>query len=314
MGSRNTVSWAATSVPEIRRQWCNALDNVGAQHAAALQPQTGALAGTRRLARMQASLAETLATMAAETEVLRSAQLFWVSRHMTEAVVTAADTLPEWTPAAAAPAPNGLLCWARPAGTCSFAQGMAPSAEVAWDAMWWFTRPDGVMQLNPASRLTKAPELLAPYNVTSPLWSAQTVVLDPRVPRTEESSGSPEAHQFISILGAAWLLMGQPSFTETRTLPAQTAERRTTAGREPRPTQMVTLIDINRPPASTRGGRQDNSSEPSHDHRWWVRGHWRSQPYGPKNSQRRPQWIDPHIKGPDGTPLKTRDKVHVLRH
>lgn len=312
MGSRNTVPWAATSVPEIRRQWCNALDDVAALTSEGLKPQTGSLAGTRKLARMQASLAESIEAMTTETEVLRSAQLFWVSRNMTEAVVSAAATLPEWTPAVAAPAPAGLLCWARPAGVCNFAQAGGVSTEVAWDALWWFTRADGVMQLTPASRLTKAPELLAPYNVTSPLWSAQTVVLDPRAPRTEEFSGSPEAHQFVSILGAAWLLMGQPSFTDTRTVSAQTAERRT-AGQE-RPTQMVTLIDINRPPASKHNGGQGNAGDGTYDHRWWVRGYWRSQPYGPKNSQRRPQWIDPHIKGPDGTPLKTRDKVHVLRH
>lgn len=35
------------------------------------------------------------------------------------------------------------------------------------------------------------------------------------------------------------------------------------------------------------------------DHQVWVSGHWREQPYGPRNSLRRPQWIKPYLKGPD---------------
>ncbi len=170
------------------------------------------------------------------------------------------------------------------------------------------------MQLTPSSRLAKNPELLAPYNVCSPLWSAQTVLLDPRATRTQEATGSPEGHQFVSILGSAWLLMGQPNVAETRSVPGQTAERRPAGTREPRPSQMVTLVDINRPPAAKHGERQGPSAEPNHDHRWEVDAHWRQQPCGPKNSQRRPQWIKSHIKGPEGTPLKKREKVHVLRH
>ena len=189
MGNRGLVTWAATSVPEIRRQWCAALDSVITQHSEGLKPQTGPLAGTRRLARMQTSLAETIAAMTAETEALRAAQLYWVSRDMTTTVVEAAATLPEWTPALAAPAPAGLLCWARPAGMCRFSQAGGVSTEVTWDALWWFTRPDGVMQLTPSSRLTKNRELLDPYHVSSPLWSAKTVVLNPQAIRTEERDG-----------------------------------------------------------------------------------------------------------------------------
>jgi len=315
MGSRNTVPWAATSVPEIRRQWCSALDSVIAQHSEGLKPQSGPSASTRRMARMQEGLAEAINSMTAENEALRSAKLFWVSRNMTEAVVSAAETLPEWTPAVAAPSPTGLLCWARPAGTCDFAEGRGTSTEVTWDALFWFTRPDGVMQLTPSSRLTKNPELLSPFNVTSPLWGATTILLNPRAPRTEEATGSREAQQFVSILGSAWLLMGQTNFAETRTVPGQTAERRPSGSSEPRPSQMVTLIDINRPPPAKHGGEhRDRSTDVSHDHRWWVGGHWRQQPCGPKNSERRPKWIESHVKGPEGAPFKKREKVHVLRH
>lgn len=164
---------------------------------------------------------------------------------MTTATVSAAATFPEWTPAVAAPAPAGQLCWARSAGICSFAHaGLAPKS--LGTRCSGFTRTDGVMQLTPSSRLSKTPELLAPYNVASPLWGAKTVVLYPRAHRTEESSGSPEAHEFVSILGAAWLLMGQSTFTQTRSVQGQTAECCASGSQEPRPAQSVTLVDVNR--------------------------------------------------------------------
>jgi hypothetical protein len=34
-------------------------------------------------------------------------------------------------------------------------------------------------------------------------------------------------------------------------------------------------------------------------YRFWVRGHWRNQPYGPERSLRKLIWIEPFQKGPD---------------
>ena len=45
--------------------------------------------------------------------------------------------------------------------------------------------------------------------------------------------------------------------------------------------------------------------------RFIVRGHWRNQTFGPRNSLRRPTWIAPHLKGPEGAPLDTRPTVYV---
>lgn len=43
--------------------------------------------------------------------------------------------------------------------------------------------------------------------------------------------------------------------------------------------------------------------------RWMVRGHWRLQPYGPRRTLRRAQWIDPYVKGPEDKPLDVRPTV-----
>jgi hypothetical protein len=75
-----------------------------------------------------------------------------------------------------------------------------------------------MLQLVPSSRFTKQPELIAPFEVTTPLGAAHTIVINPREPRTEEANGTEAAHPFVSVVGAAWLLMGQPGVTETRSI------------------------------------------------------------------------------------------------
>ena len=45
---------------------------------------------------------------------------------------------------------------------------------------------------------------------------------------------------------------------------------------------------------------------------WLVRGHWRWQPYGPKRSLLRRQFIEPYWKGPESAPILTRS--HVLEN
>lgn len=51
------------------------------------------------------------------------------------------------------------------------------------------------------------------------------------------------------------------------------------------------------------------------EHRWWVRGHWRRQPYGPGRTQRRLIYINPQLRGPQDKPIKATSTVRILgRH
>jgi hypothetical protein len=45
--------------------------------------------------------------------------------------------------------------------------------------------------------------------------------------------------------------------------------------------------------------------------RWIVKGHWRQQAVGEGRQFRRPVYIAPHIKGPEGLPLDTTEKTTV---
>ncbi|EHB48720.1 hypothetical protein MycrhDRAFT_5561 [Mycolicibacterium rhodesiae JS60] len=317
MVRRSGLPWAPTSIPEMRRQFCNALEATIAYQSTAVDepPPTSTPGKARHLQRMTAKLAESLQQMSDEVEVLRSAELYWVSRDMVDVAVQASESLPEWTPAATLPAPNGVMCWGKPADVIPY-NGPAggPNLDVAWDGMWWWTRPDGVLQLQPLSRLARNPELLEPYKVSSPLWTAgSTLVLNPLVPRTDEQAHAPEASQFVSITGAAWLLMGQPVVAATRSL---NDDRPATAGPDggppapPNPSR-VTIVELRRPISPPRD-HDAESGDRHYQRRWWVSGHWRQQVCGPNNTQRRPTWIAPYVKGPDGAPL-TADRVHVWR-
>lgn len=253
MSRRQGLTWAATSVPEIRRQWCNALDQSVDRFSQALAPPVPgtAGAGNRRRERSQAKLATEIEIMKAENNALRSAEMFWVARDMVDVSMDAASTLPAWTPALVTPSsPSGLLCWAKPAGTVPYGPKPAATTDVPWDAVWWWTRPDGMLQLVPSSRFAKQPELIAPYEVTTPLWPAHTIVINPREPRTEEANGSEAAHPFV---------------TETRSIADTPTPRPPTTGATPdiAPTPTVTLIELRRPvrlPHDTPGGPSDRQS------------------------------------------------------
>lgn len=315
MSRRGGITWAPTSVPRIRGLWCDALDAVIAHHSTGLitRPGNGRTADGVRMRRLQDQLAHAIEVMKAETEALRDAELYWVARDMVDVAREAAPTLPEWTPAVAIPCRSGLLCWAKPAGTVPYGPSATATTDVPWDGVWWWTRPDGRIQLSPASRFVGHADLLAPYEVSTPLWAAHTIVVDAQSPRTAEVNGAEDMHPFVSMVGAAWLLMGQPGVTETRSIrdrpeSPSTGNRPSMAATT---TPAVTIVELRRP---VRPARDDATlgSARSFSRRWWVGGHWRQQACGPQLGQRRPTWIAPYVKGPPGTPL-TSDRVYVWR-
>ena len=172
----------------------------------------------------------------------------------------------------AAPAANGLLCWAKPAGTVPYGPPKSATTDVAWDAVWWWARPDGLLQLLPSSRFTKNPELLAPYQVNTPLWAAHTIVVDPKIPRTDEATGTEDAHPFVSVVGAAWLLMSQTNITETR----QTEPTNSPEGTDPvnpgraREPSSVTIVELRRELAQSAARRRGSLAGSIRAVGWWV--------------------------------------------
>ena len=300
------------------------------------------IAAAKRLQRLIAEFEDAAVVMEAESQALRAADLFWVSRDMVDVTLQAAESLPEWTPAAALPAPNGMLCWAKSAGTVPagvplpetvdaalnnpgdtvehVSPDVATIVELPWDGVWWWIRPDGLLQLTPFSRADQKPEVLRLAETTSPVWGTQNIMVRPDIPRTEETAGDPHAQPFVSAVGAAWLLMDQANLTETRTIGPDPQPQPPDSGTAPGPASSapprrpstVIIVDLRaRPQATAPGGRGPGNH---FNHRFPVGGHWRQQPYGPNRAWRKPRYIGDYIKGPEGTPLiAPKTRVHVLR-
>ena len=348
MSRRRGAPWAATSVPIIRRQWCSALEATAEisfdQYKVPPPPNASAhdIATAKRIQRLITRFADTAPIIRAEAQALRTAELYWVARDMVDVVLDAAQSLPEWTPAAALPAPTGMLCWAKSAGTVPsgtlkpdaveaglnnpayIAQGLTPDVatiiDIPWDGVWWWSRPDGLLQLVPFSREDQNAEVLRLADTTSPVWGAQTIMVKPDIPRTEEVHNTESAHPFVSVVGAAWLLMAQANVAETRTIgsprppepqPADIEDDHQPAQRPPREPSTVTIVDLR-----ARGTTSEPGGEPgrTYNHRFPVTGHWRQQAWGPNHSWRKPKYIGDYIKGPKGAPLiAPKPRVHVLR-
>lgn len=109
-----------------------------------------------------------------------------------------------------------------------------------------------------------------------------------------------------TLLAASLLLMTQPGITSVSDAHADRAASR----RLVRKGWRVPVVRVVR----LRGHEGSGSGASGERHlsrRFIVRGHWRNQPYGPGSSLRRPTWIAPHIKGPEGAPLDTRPTAYL---
>jgi hypothetical protein len=110
-------------------------------------------------------------------------------------------------------------------------------------------------------------------------------------------------------LQALWLLSSQPGLaTNERHVPVvhnRKKAKRVASGQAapPSPVRVIQLRHQAHPGDEwTEGGR-------TYRHRWAVSGHWRNQAFGPGRSQRRPTYINPYLKGPDGAPLLSAERV-----
>lgn len=340
--ARSKTPWAATSVPTVRRQWCEAMDHTVAARVAQMQDARDQLAtsnapsgSARRVRQAIDRVSAAVSEMADDSAALRDASMYWVSRDMVGVVHDAATGLPEWTPAAAIPAPTGLLCWARPVGEVPYGPGAESGGghSVTWDATFWRTRSDGLLQLVPASRLARDPELETPFEMWSPVYPAHSILLNPAQPRTREAAGDPAAQPFVSIVGAAWLLMSQTNVSSLRVIdsapsardevgpddreadPVDRAPDAAADTRRPYAPSAVTLVEL-RPRSANqeKAHRGRRSGSDTRTHRWPVAPFWRQQACGPGWSQRKPVYVVEHERGPRDAPLVPKDRVHVLRH
>lgn len=235
------------------------------------------------------------------TAGLSSASLYWVSKDMTQLALDGSHDLPEWTPAAVWPDSRGVMVWAgQLPKITSRDHGSRRLRGVAWvpvaGALMVLLLTDDDL---PGS--ADAP-LLVLDSMTLPTTASPKMMFDGSAP-------IPEQGPILALLGATWIMMQEPTVAERRSLEPsrKDATREERAGRS-RP--LVTTIDL-------RTLRHVSTTEPGEGKRhlsvrFLVRGHWRQQ-YHPSDRSRRPRFIAPYIKGPEGAPLQATEHVMVWR-
>lgn len=305
--------WVPRRMPAVRRAIAAQADEIAATYESGALDQVAAATG-----HSPGAMADHMRGTAARSRV---AELFWVTEDMTRLALSSTDDLPEWTPAAVVPAPAGLLVWdgglpnvpwwGAPERSWSRDPfGVHQPPAITMDAVLWATH-GGVISVDLLTRTDRIADSLQPRWLGAPLFNVW--VLDPPLaagePITDTGDPGGLGDGVRALLGATWLMMSQPTLAESSQW-TETGRRARSARRAGRDPDGVRIIDLRR--ATHESGTEPGPGR-EYRSRWIVRGHWRQQAVGPGRSQRRPTWVQPHVKGPDDAPLAVAEYVHVWR-
>ncbi|MCZ7379726.1 hypothetical protein [Micromonospora sp. WMMC250] len=245
---------------------------------------------------------------------VENARIFWIDPDFTALAAHAARDLPDVRiEQIEMPAPDGLLIWHTPVyqSTEPSTGLVVPVVAVQWapvpGGVWvaFYGPADGLML---GQRLSE-PELqkfredfgwLVPVTTGVGLRFGQ-----PYAPASEQT------RLMLCSLIATWILTTQPD-AEITDEAADKATRKAYQ-RANRPAPLVRLVRLRRKQQARRDAAADDDTPTRvYTRRWWVKGFYREQPYGPGRALRRRTYVRPHIKGPDDAPLILSHKVHVL--
>lgn len=255
------------------------------------------------------------------------AELFWLSR---TAASVAADLAARGIPAitfhelieTSDLPPSGLMLWPKSLAPLPWTNHRVhdPHAEAmvaTWDGLAWMYDSEEfstyllsrVMEQRSAGVLSDARPSWSPGQVvrfeSQPLDTAPGyggTLVEVREPLDEFADVAPSVSQIVTALLA---VIGQERVITSRTMQSARPANSTKSSSEESP--RVTLLDVLKPGHS--GGATGRSAEADRAlRRWFVRGHWRRQPYGPERRLRKLIYVDLHTAGhadapePTGTP------------
>lgn len=287
-------------------------------------------------------LAERL--LRAQRGAVRNGSLYWASPDMTRLAASAALTLSDFGPRATDfPSRRGVLLCAEPFRYSSpqvdpfetAFVGLAWSIEVAReaDSMARFAGAlAGVAKRGGAGvqRPGEVAEVLYLGVITDPEQSLSAAAHEAS-PQARRLTGSRLAHEDETVvplgitfsssgtyedgtirptafLRSMLALIASPGVAAVSDWKPSRAERARAKRRRLGELGAVRVIDVRRRPPRQA---QSMSSRERH-HRWVVDGHWRNQWY-PSEGRHRPIWINAYVKGPDGAPMLTGEKVKAIR-
>ncbi|AWB84766.1 hypothetical protein C3E79_10020 [Corynebacterium liangguodongii] len=254
--------------------------------------------------------------------MLASAPLSWIERDFCQLVADMSARVPEWTPSACMPGDIGLVGFHDPIMEAPYEHAdddevsRVPVRVIGWRAgathvrltawAWAGDVPPGAR-----SPLRSDLDLEELMGLTIP----REAVIDGGIEHVRMLGTSDEqvyatpAGELQSIVGALWLLMTQSRVVAEG--PAVVARVKKPAGgrlvKSPVRVSVRTLVAA--PATPGRGGESGRKASS----RWWVRGHWRQQPWGPGRAFRKPVFIAPHTAGNPDAPVDERPSVQVWR-
>jgi hypothetical protein len=247
---------------------------------------------------------------------LRAADLYWISDDMTALAMHAGQSLAaaRWA-TVDRPSPIGLAVFDGGLGMVDVAPGIhAPVQALAWGPgpdstliVWHLLNGPELLAQLPGADVSRVPPLLAVREVRLPVTD-EPVSLDD-LPAHE---GMRPSRPIVAALAAMWHLVQQPQLIDRTTVePGRTDAR--SLRRAGLPDDGVTLVALRRQYRPSAKESDAGSDGRRYRHRWIVSGHWRNQAYGPERSLRRQTWVPSYVKGPEGAPLLSTEKVNVWR-
>lgn len=267
-----------------------------------------------------------------------SAELFWMSRNAAALAADLSSTAPpavtfrEMIATSDLPA-TGLMLWPRSLAELPWTNHRVQNPDAlamttTWDGLGWIIVDDEITTYL-LSRVHEQRQL-GLLSDSRPTWSPGQVVRFETSHLDDTPTYTPadhDQHDRVKVSDplddhdhAAWptvsalitcllILIGQQRVVSTRVV----SNARPTNSRQPadhRPT--VTMYDLLRPPPGSSYSGPAGASDRAM-RRWWVKGHWRAQPHGPRNSLRKWIYIDVHTAGHTDAPEPTAPLPRTVR-
>lgn len=250
-----------------------------------------------------------------EVDLLRAADLYFVNDDMTSLAEAAGRTLPGLTLLREdLPSERGLCVFSRPIGTYSTDDGLDDEVSIIAFS-WTHGRNGGVYLCFYSWRDLNTQSALASGRYSQE-DAERLRATHPRLTHDTEGAIRYGNHDHLpsgTILDgwgrtalATWLLMQQESVGASARYGFNQLDRARMKRRKVKPSP-VTVIRLR---YAKRADSTPTGETREYHHRWVVRGHWRRQWYPSRNGHI-PIWIPAHVKGPEGAPLKTGEKVYA---
>lgn len=252
--------------------------------------------------------------------MLETSSLTWLDQDMCDLIDGMWSDVPDWTPAACLPDTQGVMAFEHPIFTAPYESIHDDTTHpVPVRAVGW--RVDGVaLRLTAWSWATDIPARLrsplrAPLELEELL--ALTLPMEAIVDGTQvihQAGTTPNDQAFDdaalamqAIVGATWLVMSQPKMVTDTPLTMRVKKR------QPHGQTVKAPVRISVRSLATTPRRTAESTGRKATSRWWVRGHWRQQPWGKNRALRKPIFIAPHTAGNPDAPIDNAPKVQVWR-